>query len=129
MFAQLLCSYLFLGELEKRGVFCTDRCEEVAGSSHLIFLCVLPNQLPLVAESIRSKISPLCYIYSLVSATPAKKLQTILNHDLIIHPMYEFHNHMEDLGNWNISKDVLGSFGVTSLLTQTCPISAGEGIT
>ncbi|CAD5117422.1 DgyrCDS6192 [Dimorphilus gyrociliatus] len=115
-----------LSDLEKRGVYCTDQCEEVASSSHLIFLCILPNQLPLVAESIRNKISPHCYIYSLVSATPAKKVQTILNHDLIIHPIYEFHNHTEDISDWNVAKDVLGSFSNMRMLTQTCPTPAGE---
>ena len=55
----------------------------------MVFLCVLPSQLPTVAEEIKDHLPPSCIVFCPASSTPLKKLKQMFQTTNILRP--DFH--------------------------------------
>ncbi|XP_070576714.1 NADP-dependent oxidoreductase domain-containing protein 1-like [Ptychodera flava] len=111
-----------LGELQEKGVHCFHDNASLASSVHVLFLCVLPSQLPGVAEEIRGKISSHCTVYSFVSAVPIPRLRQILKTSHIIKPdiTWKVDNVEKD---WPTDSDINGTLENPNNVDITCPLS------
>ncbi|XP_078000954.1 NADP-dependent oxidoreductase domain-containing protein 1-like [Glandiceps talaboti] len=114
-----------LGELQERGVKCFHNNAHLAASVHVLFLCVLPSQLPTVAEEIRGKISSHCVVYSFVSAVPIPRLRQILKTTHIIKPEMTWSSDNVDK-EWNLELDINSTLENPASVDATCPLSLNK---
>lgn len=111
-----------LGELQDQGVQCFHNNSLLAASVHVLFLCVLPSQLPTVAEEIRGKISMHCVVYSCVAAVPITRLKQILHTTHIIKPEVVWSLDNVDKP-WNCELSVNATLEDPVNINVTCPLS------
>lgn len=105
---------------EERGVTCCFDNTHVASSVHLLFLCVLPSQLPSVAEELRGHLSPRTLVYSFVTGTPLGKLKQLLEHESVIAATWRWDD--EQASTWELNLGVKECFGRSTVIGQTFPL-------
>ncbi|CAH1790765.1 unnamed protein product, partial [Owenia fusiformis] len=111
-----------LVELQDKGVKCFHDNVLLASSVHLLFLCVLPAQLPSLAEEIKPHISTRCTIYSFVNTIHTEKLKQLLNFTNIVKPEFTW---TEDNCNtaWDYTCSVCASMENADTVRKTCPLT------
>ncbi|KAM4690243.1 NADP-dependent oxidoreductase domain-containing protein 1 [Rhinophrynus dorsalis] len=77
-----------LRELQDLGVHCFYDNAALTAWAHVVFLCCLPSQLPIICAEIREHLRDTCIVYSLVSAVPLSRLKQLLSHSGVIRPEY-----------------------------------------
>lgn len=118
--------YLKLGELVKQGVSVSYNNVGVASSVHILFVCVLPSQLPGVVEEIHSALDKHTLTYCLVNHTTAPKLKRTLKTDNIIIPSFVFDNAQAN--KWNSCMSVTQALEDDDSLQKCCPLTnEGKG--
>lgn len=108
-------------ELQDKGVACVSDNALVAKSVHLLILCVLPSQLPQVANEIRGHITIRCLVYSFVSSVSVLRLKQLLGYSNLIRPEFEWDEQNLDKA-WDYTMDVTGTFAVPDIIAKTCPL-------
>lgn len=113
--------YLFLAEIFEKGVFCVNNNVQVATSVHILFMCVLPSQIPSIAEELSGKLPSKTLVYSLVSGIPLVRLKQLLRHSNIIQPQYTWNDNNNEKP-WDYHMEITGTFTNREMLEQTCPL-------
>ncbi|ELU12913.1 hypothetical protein CAPTEDRAFT_198713 [Capitella teleta] len=108
-----------LTELQEKGVICTDKNSVVAKSCDILFLCILPSQLPVLLLDIKGVIRRETLVYSFIPTYPLAKLSSLLGVLNVVHPKY----HWTDDKYWDNSIDITATFKDNVLLEQMCPLS------
>lgn len=100
----------------------------VAASVHVLFLCVLPSQLPSVIEEIERHLPKQTLVYCLVNHTKAPKLKRTLKTTNIIIPDFVFNSSAAN--KWNSCKSVSQALEDEEMINNCCPLtqeSQGKG--
>lgn len=90
----------------------------MVSTSHVVYLCVLPSQIPSIAEELKHRIPHTVIFYSLVSTFTTKKLKQILLTSNIIHPEFTW----TDQNSWDCTLNVNAALENPVTVEKTCPI-------
>ena len=93
-----------------------------------MFLCVLPSQLQLVVNDIKSSLPEKCIIYSLVRTEPVNHLKNLLGDIVpsvfVIRPFYEINSNYDYRNSsWNNFGDIIDSLKSMDIINMTNPFS------
>ena len=111
--------------LQESGVQCFHDNQRAASAAHLLFLCVLPSQLPDVAEDIRGHISDGCIIYSMIAGVTLPRLQKLLDHTDIVKPHFTW-PHDCSQRRWCHQCEMTATFADLAMVEKTCPLSLNK---
>ncbi|XP_038073515.1 NADP-dependent oxidoreductase domain-containing protein 1-like [Patiria miniata] len=111
-----------LGTLKDRGVSCVYNNAKVATSVHLLFLCVLPSQLPDIADDIKGIVPAHCTVYTFLSSVPIPRLRQVIKCSSLIKPEFSLPPDKADKP-WDCSKDVCTTLENSQQVQATCPLS------
>ncbi|ESO83530.1 hypothetical protein LOTGIDRAFT_133318 [Lottia gigantea] len=64
--------------LQHKGVECYYNNKKLVSNVNLLFICVLPSQLPGIADEIKGRLSPSTVVYCPSASTPLQKIKLIL---------------------------------------------------
>ncbi|XP_055028115.2 NADP-dependent oxidoreductase domain-containing protein 1 isoform X1 [Misgurnus anguillicaudatus] len=117
-----------LVEISKTGVECYYDNIRLAKWADVLFLCVLPSHLPQVCADLRSHLPSRCLVYSFTSATPLKRLATLLDHSFIIKPRYEFVACGDVTKMWYLHSEVTAALKDKEVLAASIPTSMSGGL-
>lgn len=118
----LLLSFTVAGEFYDKGVTVMYNNTKVASSVHVLFICVLPSQLPTVIEEIERHLSKQTLVYCLVNHTVAPKLKRTLKSVNIIIPNFIF-NSSAAL-KWDSCMSVHQALEDEGVVCKCCPLSS-----
>lgn len=90
-------------------------------TSHIVFLCVLPSQVPAVCEEIKSTIAPTLFLYSFASTCSVKKLRQLLGTTNVVRPEYTMSEEQDGL-SWDYSLNVQKALEDKEIVSLTCPL-------
>ena len=111
--------------LQESGVQCFHDNQRAASAAHLLFLCVLPSQLPDVAEDIRGHISDGCIIYSMIAGVTLPRLQKLLDHTDIVKPHFAWPQDCSKRP-WCHQCEMTATFANPAMVEKTCPLSLNK---
>ncbi|XP_071786195.1 NADP-dependent oxidoreductase domain-containing protein 1-like [Asterias amurensis] len=114
-----------LGKLKEKGVTCIYNNAEVATSVHLLFLCVLPSQLPGVTEDIKGIIPSSCTVYTFLGSVLIPRLRQVIQCGSIIKAAYSWKLENAD-AEWNYSMDVCTTLENPQQVQVTCPLNPNK---
>ncbi|XP_022333504.2 NADP-dependent oxidoreductase domain-containing protein 1-like [Crassostrea virginica] len=106
--------------LQNKGVDCFHDNVKLVNLSHLVFLCVLPSHIQVVAEEIKEHIPVNTIIYSFVAAHSPKKLRQILLTNNILKPDLTWSKESEQ-NSWDCSENVNTALENPVTVEKTCP--------
>ena len=112
---------LFAADLQMKGVTCFSDNPLLVSSVDVAFLCVLPSQLPQVADELRGRVPPTTLIYSFVGTLKASRLQHLMKHSNVIKPEFQF-GDAYDSSAWNISLEITSAMGYRRMVEKSCPL-------
>ncbi|XP_033110839.1 NADP-dependent oxidoreductase domain-containing protein 1-like isoform X2 [Anneissia japonica] len=112
-----------LASLKERGICCFNDNQLLASSVDVLFLCVLPSQLPTVAKDVIGHLKEHTIIYSFLSSVPIQRLRQLIQFSNIIQP--EITWQMKNSGApWNRTLDVNTSLENPEQVEVTCPLAS-----
>ena len=111
--------------LQETGVQCFHDNRLAAASAHLLFLCVLPSQVPEVAADIRGHLTDGCIVYSLVAGVMLPRLQQLLEHTDIVKPHFTWPTDCSDRV-WCHQCEITATFADLTMVEKTCPLSTSK---
>ncbi|KAI0222767.1 NADP-dependent oxidoreductase domain-containing protein 1 [Lamellibrachia satsuma] len=114
-----------LTTLQEMGVQCFHDNQRAAASAHLLFLCVLPSQLPEVAADIRGHIRDGCTVYNMIAGVMLPRLQKLLQHTDIVKPHYTWSQDCSSR-QWSHQCEITATFADPSMVEKTCPLSTNK---
>lgn len=117
--------YISTATLQEMGVQCFHDNQRAAASAHLLFLCVLPSQLPEVAADIRGHIRDGCTVYSMIAGVMLPRLQKLLQHTDIVKPHYTWSQDCSSR-QWSHQCEITATFADPSMVEKTCPLSTNK---
>lgn len=112
--------FLLTEYLQNKGVDCFHDNVKLVNLSHLVFLCVLPSHIQVVAEEIKEHIPVNTIIYSFVAAHSPKKLRQILLTNNILKPDLTWSKESEQ-NSWDCSENVNTALENPVNVEKTCP--------
>ncbi|XP_063804307.1 NADP-dependent oxidoreductase domain-containing protein 1 [Pseudophryne corroboree] len=86
-----------LREIHNLGVRCLYDNKWLVRWAQVVYLCVLPSQLPAVCAEISGHLREPCVVYSLVSTVPLPRLKALLSHSSVVRPEYRSEGGVEGL--------------------------------
>lgn len=95
--------------------------KDIASKVHVLFLCVLPSQLPLVIEEIKDHLHKQLLVYCVVNNATAKKFRRTLNTANFIIPDFLF--NPATANKWNSCMSVQGALEDSGVVRKCCPLS------
>jgi hypothetical protein len=124
-------------ELNQLGVKCFFDNARIASSVNILFLCVLPNQLPHVIEELKKSLHEQCIIYSFVTSVTCLSLRNsllksesrrfVIKAELTLTKnLDKFHARLGE--TWNFSASVLDCLRNINLIAMTNPFLNEEGL-
>lgn len=113
--------YCFSEYLQNKGVDCFYDNIKLILTSHVVYICVLPSQIPSIAEELKHNIPPTVILYSLVSTYTTKKLKQILLTTNIIHPEFNW-TEESHTNHWDCTLNVNAALENRETVEKTCPI-------
>lgn len=113
--------YCFSEYLQNKGVDCFYDNIKLILTSHVVYMCVLPSQIPSIAEELKHNIPPTVILYSLVSTYTTKKLKQILLTTNIIHPEFNW-TEESHTNHWDCTLNVNAALENRETVEKTCPI-------
>lgn len=126
MFAMFF--YYITDALKSKGVQCFYDNVRLASSVDVLFVCVLPAQIPLVAQEICPVISDSCFFYCISCGVKGKKLKQLFGLKNIIRPELNWLSEAP-MPAWNNLLSVSLALEQKDLVERTCPIHLeNEGI-
>ena len=112
---------IIVAELQEKGVSCFYHNIRIVNTCHVIFLCVLPSQVQLVANEIKEYLRPDCVIYSFLPSVSLCRLKQLFCHISVIHPEFIWPKDNNNT-TWDNSLDMSAILMNQSLVRQTCPL-------
>ncbi|XP_050407233.1 NADP-dependent oxidoreductase domain-containing protein 1 [Patella vulgata] len=107
--------------LQHKGVDCYYGNKRLVSSVDLLYICVLPSQLPGIADEIKGYLSPSTVVYCPSSSMPLKKLKQLLRTSNILKS--EFHWTEESSRNeWDYNVNIKTSLEKRDVVNMTNPI-------
>ncbi|XP_061172106.1 NADP-dependent oxidoreductase domain-containing protein 1-like [Saccostrea echinata] len=106
--------------LQNKGVDCFHDNIKLASTSHVVFICVLPSHVQVVAEEIKEHIPVHTIIYSFVAAYSVQKLKQILQTTNILKPDLTWTKDSEQ-NSWDCSENVNTALENPVTVEKTCP--------
>lgn len=116
-------SFFVAADLQMKGVTCFTDNFQLVSSVDVVFLCVLPSQLPQVADELKGRIPVTTLIYSFVGTLKASRLQHLMKHSNVIKPEFLF-SETYDPNSWNISLEITSAMGYRRMVEKSCPLAA-----
>ncbi|XP_052769563.1 NADP-dependent oxidoreductase domain-containing protein 1-like [Mya arenaria] len=107
--------------LLNKGVDCFHDNAKLVSSTHIVFLCVLPSQVPAIADEVKPHISQTLFIYSFASSLPAKKLSQLFGTPNIIRPEYSWDDENQNIP-WDFTINVNSALEKKDIVAVTCPL-------
>lgn len=103
----------------------------IANSVDILFICVLPSQLQLVIDDIKSSVRNKCIIYNFVRAESPLHLKNLLGETNpktnIIKPTYLVNLKMNERSvNWNHSLNMIECLSSGDMIEATNPFMSNE---
>ena len=95
-------------------------------TSHIVFLCVLPSQVPAIADEIKSEIPATLFLYSFASSLTAKKLRQLFGTTNIVRPDYSWEDKTRAV-DWDYTVNVNSALENTQTVASTCPLNTNAG--
>jgi len=90
----------------------------------VLFLCFPPHEMSRVSDEIKGICAPACLVYSVVIGFNAKKISDLIEHDVVVKPMYSYRQEAYlDESEWNYREGVIGSLTMKDFKELTCPLS------
>lgn len=112
--------FFFLEYLQNKGVDCFHDNIKLVSLSHLVFICVLPSQIQVMAEEIKEHIPGHTVLYSFVAAYSPQKLKQILQTNQILKPDLSWNKESEQ-NSWDCSENVNTALENPVTVEKTCP--------
>ncbi|TRY58355.1 hypothetical protein DNTS_034199 [Danionella cerebrum] len=116
-----------LGEISSLGVECYCDNLRLAKWADLLFLCVLPTDLPQVCSDLRCHLPPGCLLYAFTCATALNRLAMLLDHSFIIKPQYGF-VACEEETVWSCHHRVMDALKDKAVISASNPFSMKGGL-
>lgn len=113
--------------LLNHGVDCFHDNIKLVTMSHIVFICVLPSQVPAICEEIKSSVPPTLFIYSFASSCSVKKLRQLLGTTNVVRPEYIMSEEGDSLP-WDYSLNVQKALEDKETVASTCPLSKEKGV-
>ncbi|PFX18577.1 NADP-dependent oxidoreductase domain-containing protein 1-like isoform X2 [Stylophora pistillata] len=117
-----------LSALQMKGVHCGFDNIKVCSTVHMLFICCLPLQFPMVAKEIKRHLK--CPVYVLVGGTPLLRIRQLLQYEEIIKPEFSWKKtdpNDDSNNNWNIGKDINEILREdTNSCDVTCPLNVNK---
>ena len=104
-----------------KGVDCFHDNAKLVTSTHIVFLCVLPSQVPAIADEIKAEIPPTLFLYSFASSLPTRKLRQLFGTTNVIHPEYTWDEKSHHVA-WDYSINVNTALENKGIVSVTCPL-------
>ncbi|KAK3597347.1 hypothetical protein CHS0354_034590 [Potamilus streckersoni] len=117
-----------LENLINKGVDCFNDNIKLVTTSHIVFLCVLPSQIPAVAEEVKNHIPQTLFLYSFSSSCPTKKLVQMFGTFNIIRPDFICSEENKN-SEWDYSLNVSMALEHKEFILKTCPLAPKTGNT
>jgi hypothetical protein len=103
-----------------KGVDCFHDNVKLVSISQLVFICVLPSHIHVVAEEIKTHIPTHTIMYSFVAAHSLQKLKQILLTNNILKPDLSWTTESEQ-NSWDCSENVNTALENPVTVEKTCP--------
>jgi hypothetical protein len=100
-------------------VVCTDKNDEVSTACDILFLCILPSQLPSLVFDLKGNIRKDSLVYSFIPTYSVAKISSLLAAVNVVHPKY----HCNQGKQWDYTTDITAIFKNEALIEQMCPLS------
>jgi hypothetical protein len=113
--------YSFSEYLLTKGVDCFHDNIKLVTTTHIVFLCVLPSQVPAIADEVKAEIPQTLFLYSFASSITARKLRQLFGTTNIIHPDYTWDLNSNN-DDWDFSINVNTALENISIVSTTCPL-------
>ncbi|CAG5134858.1 unnamed protein product [Candidula unifasciata] len=107
--------------LQEKGLECYFNNKRLVSSVHVIILCVLPSQIPCVAEEIKDCISSSQIVINLSSSLSSRKLCQIMHSSNILSPMLQWSCENPEV-KYEHSLDVISALVNRETVLHTCPL-------
>ncbi|KAJ8309313.1 hypothetical protein KUTeg_014187 [Tegillarca granosa] len=107
--------------LQNKGTDCFYDNIKLVSTSHIIFLCVLPSNIPSVIEEIKDHVPKHSIVYSLASSYTIKKLKQLLIGSSILRPEYTWDSESE-VNTWDYSVNISTALEDPVVVEKTCPL-------
>ena len=114
-------AFFFSEYLQQRGVDCYYDNARLVNSVHVVFIGVLPSQLPSVAEELKDVLPSNVMIYVPSSGIPLRRLRQMLATTNILQPDYSWPPENQDKP-WNHSVNINMALENKDVVEKTCPI-------
>ncbi|KAL3874044.1 hypothetical protein ACJMK2_037108 [Sinanodonta woodiana] len=111
-----------LENLINKGVECIHDNIKLVTRSHIVFLCVLPSQIPAVAEEVKMHIPQTLFLYSFASSCPTKKLIQMFGTSNIIRPGFVCSEENKN-SEWDYSLNVSMALEHKEVVLKTCSLA------
>ncbi|XP_050989275.1 NADP-dependent oxidoreductase domain-containing protein 1 [Labeo rohita] len=117
-----------LGEYSNMGVECYFDNIRLAKWADMLFICVLPSQLPQVCAEIRCHLPSRCLVYGFTSAVTLNRLAVLLDHSFLIKPQYEFVACNNVTAIWLLHNQVTAALKDKEVISASVPPSMNGGL-
>ena len=120
--------------MQKRGVRCYFDNAKIASSVNILFICVLPSQLPNVVDDIKRHLVDKCIVYNFVRTESPQHLKNLLGElnskTNIIKPNHLININVADseLSRWDFSLDLVECLESEEMLEMTNPFVNYDGM-
>lgn len=120
-----------LTDLKSKQVMCFFNNAKLASSVNMLFLCVLPSQLPPILDEIKKCLPEKCIIYSFVPGFSENSLRNLLNetqcNKYIIKSNVAFNENADLLlPQWNNSLNIVESLCAMDMISLINPFSGDK---
>ncbi|XP_045172589.2 NADP-dependent oxidoreductase domain-containing protein 1-like [Mercenaria mercenaria] len=113
--------------LSTKGVDCFHDNIKLVTTSHIVFLCVLPSQVPTIADEVKADIPQTLFLYSFASSISARKLRQLFGTTSIIRPDYTW-DQTNDNEGWDFSINVNSALENKTIVSTTCPLRRQKSV-
>ena len=113
--------FILTAELQEKGVSCFYDNIRLVSTCHVVFLCVLPSQVQLVANETREHLRVDSVIYSFLPSVPLKRLQQLFGHSNVVQPEFYWPKDRNNF-SWDNTLDISSILMDRSIVQQTCPL-------
>ncbi|KAL4237763.1 oxidoreductase [Mactra antiquata] len=113
--------------LLNKGVDCFHDNIKLVTTSHIVFLCVLPSQVPAIADEVKPEIPQTLFLYSFASSMSTRKLRQLFGTTNVIHPEYAWDDSMETI-EWDNTINVSSALENGRVVAITCPLRREKSV-
>lgn len=112
--------------LLNKGVDCFHDNIKLVTTCHIVFLCVLPSQVPVIADEVKAEIPSTLFLYSFASSVTAKKLKQLFGTSSVVHPEYTWDKSMDF--HWDYAINMSTALSKPHIVSATFPLRKEKGV-